>query len=260
MQRTKSDLIHEKREVNKISLETFVLDKHNVLDYPVDKLIKDLGKKLKENWKEHNVWINMENENPERYNELKEQASYHDHSLDDQLHNYIIEITDLDEEINALLEVKIIYAFKHLEINLKRLIKAAYNDDSFSKNYKWEYIRQYLSLKKIELRDIDCYSDINQLRELNNSIKHSENYIENVNLKRKVPELNKEKPSSRDLYRFYERVKKSPNTFLESLSCKIHDDLYSFNEEKLNKIAESLSLRMDKNQANQLIEMLKENY
>lgn len=110
------------------------------------------------------------------------------------------------------------------------------------------------------MRDIDCYSDINQLRELNNSIKHSENYIENVNLKRTVPELNKEKPSSRDLYRFYERVKKSPNTFLESLSCKIHDDLYSFNEEKLNKIAESLSLRMDKNQANQLIEMLKENY
>ena len=56
--------------MNKISLETCVLDKQNVLDYPIDKLIEDLEKKLKQNWKEHGEWIDLEATNPERYHLL----------------------------------------------------------------------------------------------------------------------------------------------------------------------------------------------
>lgn len=39
--------------MNKMSLDSYVLDRHNVLDDPIDKIIDDLCHKLKSNWKEH---------------------------------------------------------------------------------------------------------------------------------------------------------------------------------------------------------------
>ena len=260
MDRTKSDLSYEKRELNKMSLDSYVLDKHNVLDNPIDKIIDNLGQRLKKNWKEHDEWRKMEQENPEKYNNLDEIAQQTGHSLEQQLYDYYIENVYIEEEITALLEVKIIYAFKHFEINLKKLIKAAYDDKNFDKNYKWESIRQYLFLKNIEIKNVDNYTEVNQLREINNAIKHSENYFENNDLKNKIPEFKNKEPSIRDLYKFYNRIKKSPNVFLQSLCSKIYEDLYDFTEDKIEKIAESIAIRMDYKDAKILIEKLKENY
>jgi len=247
MMEKNSEIFYEKRETNKISLEHYVLDKKNVLDFPIDKLIKDLGADLKKKKKE-SIIINETQLN-----------SKHEEKIFFDFEN-VIEIISLEEEIKALLEVKIIFAFKHFEINLKKLIKAAYDDNNFSKNYKWEFIKQYLILKNIDIREFESYSNVNQLRELNNHIKHADNYLENDNLKKIIPELKKSSPSSRDLYMFYERVKKSPNEFLGSLSSKIYNDLYCFNDERLKKMADSFAIRMDEDQAEKFIEILRNNY
>lgn len=260
MERTKLDLINEKRELNKMSLDSYVLDKQNVLDNPIDKIISDLGKKLKNNWKEHDEWIKMEQENPEKYNDLNEIAQQTGHSLEKQLFDYYIDNAYIEDEITALLEVKIIYAFKHFEINLKKLIKAAYEDENFDKNYKWESIKQYLSAKNIDIKEIKNYLEVNQLREINNAIKHSENYFENKELKNRIPEFKEKKPTIRDLYKFYNRIKKSPTIFLQSLCSEIYNDLYIFDEEKIEKISESIASRMNFNDAILLIKKLKENY
>lgn len=246
--------------MNKMSLDSYVLDKHNVLDNPIDKIISNLGHKLKSNWKEHDEWRKMEDENPEKYNNLNEIAQQTGHSLEQQLYDYYIENVYIEEEITALLEVKIIYAFKHFEINLKKLIKAAYDDRNFDKNYKWESIKQYLSLKNIDIKNIEHYTDIDQLREINNAIKHSENYFENCDLKNKIPEFRNNEASIRELYKFYNRIKKSPNLFLQSLCSKIYQDLYDFTEDKIDKLAESIAIRMDYKDVQILIEKLKNNY
>lgn len=246
--------------MNKMSLDSYVLDKHNVLDDPIDKLIDNLGHKLKSNREEHDKWRKLEMENPEKYSRLNEIAQRTGHGIEQQLLDYILENVYIEEEITALMEVKIIYAFKHFEINLKKLIRAAYDDKNFDKNYKWESIRQYLILKSIDIRNIENYSEVNQLREINNAIKHSENYFENNDLKDKIPEFKNKETSIRDLYKCYNRIKKSPNMFLQSLSSKIYEDLYDFTEDKIDKLAESIAIRMDYKDAQKLIEKLKENY
>jgi len=81
MDRTKSDLSYEKREMNKMSLDSYALDKHNVLDHPIDKIIDNLGQKLKNNWKEHGEWRKMEQENPEKYSNLGEIAQQASHAI-----------------------------------------------------------------------------------------------------------------------------------------------------------------------------------
>ncbi|MCZ2084486.1 MAG: hypothetical protein LC112_09445 [Flavobacteriales bacterium] len=260
MNRKISDLIYERRATSKIALETYVLDKYNSLDSPIEKVISELGKRLKKNWKEHDNWINIQNTNPEQYQKLKDNADDYGNSLEQQLHFYIIEIINIEEEILALLEVQIIYAFKHFEINLKKLVRAAYNDESFDKNYKWESVKQYLNSRNINIKTIKNYAEVNQLRDLNNAIKHSETYFENDYLQKLIPEFQGKNISIRNLFKFYKRIKDCTNSFLHSLSLEIYNDLYNFDDEKLNSIAESLALRMDKENAEALINRIRDFY
>ncbi len=65
----------EQRQMNQISLDTFTHGKENILDYPVDKLIEDLKSQVKKAYAEHDEWIELEQNNPEKFNELEEQAN-----------------------------------------------------------------------------------------------------------------------------------------------------------------------------------------
>jgi hypothetical protein len=244
----------ESREMNKISLDIFAFDKHNILDYPVDKLIKDLKSEIEKLYDEHNKWIDLSEKNPKEYEDLDEIAQQTGHSLSIQMHQYIKEAIYLNDELLALYEMKIIYAFKHLEINIKKLISAAYDDKSVNKQFKWENLKQYLALKNIDINKIDGFTEVNQLREVNNSLKHSNELNDTL---KKFPEFEKEKNISHHMLEdFYERIKNYPNTFLSSLSSNIYEDLYVFDDTKLSDIAKSFALRMEKEIAEKLTEKL----
>ena len=58
----------------------------------------------------------METNNPEKFQELEEQVERTGHSLYSQMHDYIRTAIYIEEELTTLFEMKIIYAFKHLEI------------------------------------------------------------------------------------------------------------------------------------------------
>ncbi len=224
----------EKRELNRIGLQTFFLNlENNHYDSINDKIIQKLEKDL--------------NELNQKLNNLSglEKADCG------------MNIFFLEKELFAISEMKIIYAYKHFETHLKFLLRASYQDVKESKLFKWEFIKEYLNTKKITISEIDNFQEINELRELNKSIKHSRNII---NAKtQNIKELkNNTKLSYLNLISFYKRIENSPYHFISSLSDKIDKDLYEFDDNRLNEITEKLAVRMNKETIDKLVLKLKE--
>lgn len=141
-----------KREINKLGLETFFLNlQNNHYDFNIDRLIFDLEEKLKE----------LEKKNLNLISEIDNE----------------IEMIFLSKELYAISEMKIIYAYKHFEIHLKFLLKASYENSKENDFYKWESIVAFLKTKNIKLSEVSNYNEINELRNLNNSIKHSRSIV-----------------------------------------------------------------------------------
>ena len=178
------DSYSRKREINKLGLETFFLNlENNHYDFNIDKLISNLEEKLnvldkkKLNKKLDDV-IELDNE---------------------------IEIIFLYKELFAISEMKIIYAYKHLEIHLKFILKASYENSNENDFYRWESIVAFLKTKNIKLSEVSDYTKINELRNINNSIKHSRSII-NEKTKNILEFKNKKQIQYSDLLSFYKRI------------------------------------------------------
>jgi len=240
--------IWEKREMNKMGLDTFLMYKENVLDSPIDNLIESLKTQLIAANSEYQKLMKLEQSNPKEYMELEEKENLKGTSLQSAIMNYFQEIIYLEDELFVLFEMKIIYAFKFLEINIKQLLSAAYEDNFIKRQFRWESISQFLNSKNILIKDLNDYENIDQLRNVNNSFKHSDKVIDQ-NTKNIKEFQNKDTLNFIDLESFYNRVKKSPNIFLSSLVSNVFKDLYSFPHEKIFAIAKSFALRMGKKDA-----------
>ena len=218
----------ERREINKLGLETFFLNlENNHYDYNINNLVTNLENKIKA----------LEGK------EIK--------SHDDE-----IEIIFLYKELFAISEMKIIYAYKHFEIHLKFLIKASYPDTKESSFFKWESVIDFLKSKNIKLSDISNHKEIEELRNLNNSIKHSRNLINNKT--KNIKEFIKKKEIDyEDLLIFYKRIEKSSSDFIFSLAKHIEKDLYNFDDKRIESIAQKILLRMDDKTVQKLIQKLK---
>jgi hypothetical protein len=255
MKENAADDIWEEREMSKMGLDIFTHNRNNILDFPIDKLIKDLKKDIDKAYSEHKQWIELEEKNPARFKELEEQANQSGYTLYSQMYGYIQDAIYLEEELFALYEMKIIYAFKHLEINIKQLLFAAYQDNYINRQFKWDSIIQFLNSKSIIAKELNEYENINQLRNVNNSLKHSNKVIDQSI--KNIPEFkDKDTLSYNDLELFYNRIKKSPNIFLTSLVSFVFKDLYTFTHERISNIAKSFALRMDKKDAIEFSEEL----
>jgi hypothetical protein len=255
MKENSANVIWEEREMSKMRLDTFTLNKGNILDYPIDKLIESLKSQIKEAYSEHDKWIELKKNNPDRFNELEEQANQTGHSLHSQMYGYIQDVIYLEDELFALFEMKVIYAFKHLEINIKQLLFAAYQSNYINRQFKWDSIIQFLNSKNITAKDLNDYESINQLRNVNNSLKHSDKVIDQSI--KNIPEFkDKDTLSYYELELFYNRVKKTPNAFLTSLVSFAFKDIYTFTHERIFEIAKSFALRMEKKDAMKFSEEL----
>lgn len=146
------------------------------------------------------------------------------------------------EELKALSEMKIIYSYKHFETSLKILLNSSYKDLDKSKLYKWESISDILKIKKIDIRKLNCFNDIDELREVNNAIKHDA-----ILKSRKIPVEFKDKDylTYKDILAFYSRVEDAPINFLKSLHDRIIIDRYHFDEIRLEELAKEIEKTMD---------------
>ncbi len=230
--------IEAQRETAKLGLQTFFMDvENNFHDRISDEAINIFEKKIID-------------------------ASTKDRSEEYERGDYsgsTMEIYFMEQELKAISEMKILYAYKHFENKLKFLLSAAYGA-SKSKMFKWEFVCEFLREKNIDIKNINCYSEINELRNLSNCIKHSDN-IKNDSRMMSIKEF-KEKPIVlyEDLLAFYKRIENAPSAFIYSLSDYIYKDLYVFDEKRIDQEAEKIALRMTESEASILIEKLKEKY
>lgn len=242
------------REIAQFELHTFPMDIINVLDKPIDSLIESIKSKIKVNEKDY-VKLEKKGKVEElKYQKLNKRRPYDD-NIELGMFSLIEDNRYLEEELAALYEIKIVYAFKHLEINIKQLIGLAYPEEKVNRFYKWETLIQFFKAKNIELSSIKEYKDVNQLRILNNAIKHSSGILDNsiTGLKEFS---GKQYFYYEDIEKFYSRIHKQPIKFLTSLKNLIYEDLFSFPKNRIKQIAKSFRQRMTKEQASLLSEEL----
>jgi hypothetical protein len=238
LKNTNMNSIEYQRETAKLGLQTFFLDvENNFHDRISDEAIQIYEGKIKD----------------AKIKDRKDEYEIGDYS------GATMEVYFLEQELKAISEMKIIYAYKHFENKLKFLLSAAYGI-SKSKMFKWEFITEFLKEKNIDIKKVKCYADINELRNLNNNLKHSDDIKNDIRISTIKEFKKKSFIEYDDILTFYKRIENAPSTFIYSLSDFIYNDLYVFDENRIDREADKIALRMNENEAKILIEKLKKKY
>ncbi|AZJ34318.1 hypothetical protein [Tenacibaculum singaporense] len=259
--------ISELREINKASFDHFLATlefENNKFDTSIDSLIsskekdiKTLNEKLKKYPQQE---FNHQNFNAKTFNFENESSRLEVES----------EIWSIQEELKALAEMKIVYAFKFIELNIKKLISDAFRIKNKRDFFNWKTVETFLNSKNINLKKVKGYEEIYQLKQLNNSIKHSKK-VEEKTLKLifnkeeydrvpTCPFFSEKIITYKHLLIFYTRIEPFIKKFLSDLCNMIYKELYIFSKDKIENLAEDLVLRMEKEDALELIDKIKKHY
>jgi hypothetical protein len=174
--------------------------------------------------------------------------------LSDDLGGIIWEQQWYDEQLYALNEMRAIYMFKGIEIGMKSLIKMAYPKTNVKGFYHWDNMLTFFLEKGIKLSDLPGYSEIIQLKKLNNNLKHSD-VLEGDT--KKIPEFVNESILPDDFDVFFKRVEPMTKQFQESVTGEVVKELYEFDDKKLDALSLELYERMEKKDAAKFVEKLK---
>ncbi len=90
----------------------------------------------------------------------------------DNLLELQIEVASLRESLSSLGEMRIVYLYKCIEISIKNMLYTAYRIKPDEFRWKDDKII-ILEEKGISTKGINGYDEINELRKVNNTIKHS---------------------------------------------------------------------------------------
>lgn len=142
--------------------------------------------------------------------------------LDDLAVDYFL----AKERINALSEMKVIYLYKTVEINIKLIISKVSPGYNTEKLYKWNEISKYFTKRGIDLKILSGNDDLEGLRNVNNAIKHS-GKIEN-----KIKDIAEFENANifefKNITQFVERVKPNIKVFLKEL---VENIIFNLNDE-----------------------------
>lgn len=241
------------------ALDTFSHNYTNKFDRPIDNLIKSLKQEVEKKSEKYKFYENLQNERSEEFWKLQDKLDPSGYGVDMAMMDLLQDMVYLEEEILAVCETKIIYSFKHFEISLKKLLRIAFGENENLRKYKWHELINFFRQKNIELSRLNGFSEVDQLRELNNTLKHSNENI-NDQIKQIEEFKNKEYFVYSQLINFYDRIKTFPELFLASLSSEIQKYLYDFDDKRIENIANAYALRMDKKDAEKFIATLKAKY
>jgi len=175
------------------------------------------------------------------------------------------EIVDCDSEYNlsieyvkVLSEMKVIYLFKTVEIAIKSLIKTAYPKIDTKIFYRWDSMLSYFKSIDIKISSFDGYKEVTELKDINNNIKHDEIIKNDV---KKIKEfVNENQFTYLNIKNFYNRIKPKIQKFVKLLGEAIIEDLYVFDDGRIEKISKDFKSRMDDKTLQQLATKLTEKY
>jgi hypothetical protein len=234
----------------KMYLDTFTFDLSNSFESSADKEIENLINEIEKLNKKHNDLDK---------NQTKEKTEQEMMDIEIDKHYCLLDMEYIKGEIWALIEMKIIYSYKSLELNTIKLIETAFPGTKTKDFYKWDVLINFLKSRNIKLENLKGYQEIVQLKNVNNALKHSDDFRED--LKNIIPAFKKRKNISfYDLNTFYSRIKTFPKIYLDELASAIQTELYEFNEQKIDRIANNLARRMEKKDVDTLINAIKSKY
>ena len=159
------------------------------------------------------------------------------------------------EYLTALAEMKIVYLSKSLEIKIKSLIQIAYPEMIKKNFYQWDSMKSFFESIDVDLSILIGNKETNELRQVNNCIKHSNNLC--VNLKEINEFANQTELNAYNLDLFHQRIKKKIDGFFRDLSDAVINNLYTYDDQRIENICNSFAEKMDKNTLQKLIEKLK---
>ncbi len=231
-------------------LDTFTFDLYNSFESSADKeIVRLINERDKLNKKYNDLDNNQTNEKTEQ--EIMD--------IEVDKHYCLIDMEYIKEEIWTLIEMKIIYFFKFLELNTKKLIRTAFSGTKTKDFYKWEVLINFLKSRNIKPESLKGFFEIKQLKDVNNALKHNGNFRED--LKNAIPEFKKKEiVSFYHLNTFYSRIKTFPKIYLADLASAIQTELYEFDPEKIDRIAHNIAFQMERNDADLLINAIKTKY
>lgn len=217
----------------------------------ITKEIKPLRERIQEIKREINEYEenNMENDENGRPSE-----SYLE--LYSELGGLGSEIDFLSEQKLSIEEMKVVCLYKDFEILMKEIITLSFPDVGVEELFKWDNVKTFFKSYGILIGDIRNHNLINELRVVNNNIKHSNIIDEKVNKANIVEFQYKDKFDCESLSEFYDRVRNEPIKFLEYLAEKIIEYLFVFDDERIDKITSQYEGRMEKDTAVKFAEVL----
>lgn len=238
------------REFDIMHIRNISYSYNDKFDSTIEKLISELKIEIEKLVTEYNNIDNVIDvkAGAKGYRELKNKIEF-------KLRN----IKSKKYDLFILYELKVIYAYKYFEIRLKKLLSQAYPNELISEIHRWDNLKKFLEKKGISVKNITNFKEVDELRNTNNNFKHSGNIVKDEI--KNIPEFkSKEFLKYEDLEKFYDRVKTSPKAFLKSLSDTIIDDLYEFDDKKIDSIAFSIARRMEKEDALKFIKSFSKLY
>jgi len=129
----------------------------------------------------------------------------------------------LDQQMAVIAEMRLVYLYKSFEIELKKLLKNAYNVSARSLSSADKQIA-FLKTKGIYVRRIAGFEEVNELRTIVNNIKHG---TELNGKAKRIPEFaNSVQVIFEQGTIFYKRVAPMVNKYIEVVSEQVFKTLY----------------------------------
>lgn len=164
------------------------------------------------------------------------------------------EIQLYNEYLKSFAEMKIVYFFKSLEINMKTLITIAYPNVRTNSFYNWENMSTFFKSRDIIISEIIGYQETVELRKTNNCIKHRDIISDEIKKINEFQSIEIFTQESIDL--FHQRIKSKVSDFYKGLTNEVIKDLYEFDTARLENLAEEYSNRMGDSELKLFINLL----
>ena len=215
--------LQEQREMNQFAFFSLSHEANNRFDYIADEAIMRLETEIEKSCEAYSQLESIRQNEPEKWKRMEREAHERDMDLSGEFNSYALDTVYRTEEMIVLMEMKVIYAWKHLEIYIKKLISEAYPEINTKDFYKWNSLVAFLKSKGIRPDTLDGYAEIIQLQKVNNKAKHTELSCKEL---QSIPEFKDNGALSYEsIEKFYGRVKNSPNKFLKALYEAIDREL-----------------------------------
>ena len=184
----------------------------------------------------------------------------HDLEIYDELGGLYYDLQILEEQQLSIASMRLVYLYKNFEILLKDIISESFPTVNKRDLFQWENVKSFLNSIGIKFGDIKEYQRINEVRIVNNNIKHS-NEIDEITKRQNIPEFDsKDYFDFKSLNSFYSRLKDKPKEFLNAFAEKLIEYLYIYDDDRINNIAKEYKGKMDEIAGKKLISALSKIY